>query len=68
MIGLVMETDKGYYVVRWNLMYKYFSTYAIMFGYNAANQGFDFRDPSNKAGFHSKYEVMVPEYIPYKIV
>jgi hypothetical protein len=39
-----------------------------MFGYNVANEGFDFRDPSNKAGVSSKYEVMVPEYIPFKIV
>ena len=67
MVGLIKETNYGF-VVRWDMMYKYFSTYASMFNYNSVNQGFDFRDPSNKAGFSSRYEIMVPEYIPFKIV
>lgn len=67
MIGLYFDDGK-YPRIRWNLVFKYFKMYSSMFGYNVANEGFDFRDPSNKAGVSSKYEVMVPEYIPFKIV
>ena len=68
MIGLYREDENYRCTIRWELLYKYFRQYSIMFNYNSLTQGFDFRNPSNKAGFHSKYEVMIPEYIPFKIV
>ena len=68
MIGLYKEESNGTLKIRWDNFYKSFKKHCIFFGYDSNHNGFDFRDPSNKAGFSSKYEVMVPEYIPYKIV